>query len=93
MSNLVFSCSHVTFSPVSCFTCSTSSFAFVERASRVTKTPTGFLGVDAGRLDTFAERSFDPLQRPRINAVGVGVSRRLCRPGRFRVRFPATSFH
>ena len=73
MSNLVFSCSHVTFSPVSCFTCSTSSFAFVERASRVTKTPTCFLGVDAGRLDTFAERSFDPLQLPRINAVGVGV--------------------
>ena len=74
MSNLVFNSSHVTFSPVSCFTCSTSSFAFVERASRVTKTPTCSLAVDAGRLDTFAEQSFDPLQVPCINAVWVGVA-------------------
>ena len=41
-----------------------------EHASRVTKTPTCFLDVDAGRLDTFAERSFDPLQLPRITLCG-----------------------
>ena len=45
-----------------------------EHASRVTKTPTCFLDVDAGHLDTFAERSFDPLQVPCINAVWVGVA-------------------
>ena len=40
----------------------------------MTKTPTCFLDVDAGRLDTFVERSFDPLQLPLINAVWFGVA-------------------